>query len=240
MKMRRKGKLWLSYFLCKGKKSLKEGNPIPKSAGLFVLLLAGQMVSAQEINNEVEYRSELDLNYKLSKKFKISFTPEIRFNESFNSDKYLFEGGLTFKPVKFLALEGTYRYVINPRTEKETEYYKRHALSAKAEKKLGRFNTGFRIRYTNDADDENTDEIFLRYKFSVEYNIPKCKLTPEIGTEAFHQLGNDGGMYKMRYSAGIDYKLFKNNYLGISYKFDYHYTEYLNKHIMSLGYKIKF
>ena len=49
-----------------------------------------------------------------------------------------------------------------------------------------------------------------------------------------------GGLYKMRYSTGVNYKLFKNNYLGINYKFDYYNTEYLNKHIISLGYKIKF
>ncbi|MGQ1945687.1 DUF2490 domain-containing protein [Geofilum sp. OHC36d9] len=213
---------------------------IVRIAVVLVFVLAPRQVQAQEVNNELEYRSGIDLSYKLNKKLKVSFVPEIRFDDSFDFDKYLFEGGLTYKPLKFLSLEGTYRYTVNPRTGKDTEYSNRFGLSAKAEKELGRFDAGFKIRYTNDADDGASDDEFFRYKLSLGYNIPKSKLTPEIAMEAFQQLGNDGGLYKMRFSAGADYKLFKNNYLGLSYKLDYYHTEYLNKHIVSLGYKIKF
>lgn len=221
-------------------KNYSLGKPVLRISGILIFLLTSIVVSAQEVDNELEYRSELNLSYKLNKKLKLSFIPEIRFNESFNTDKYLFEGGLAYKPVKFIRLKGTYRYVVNPRAEKETEYFNRYALSVKAEKELGRFNSGVMIKYSNDADDDITDEHFLRYKLSLDYNIPKCKFTPEFGLEAFQQLGTDGGMYKMRYIAGIDYKLLKNNYMGLVYKFDYHYTEYLNKHIISLCYKMKF
>lgn len=213
---------------------------IIRIAIVLVFFMATRVAMAQAVTNELEYRSDLDLSYKLNKKLKVSFVPEIRFDDSFDPDKYLFEGGLTYKPVKFLSLEGTYRYTINPRTGKDTEYSNQFGLSAKAEKELGRFDAGLKIRYTNDADDGASDDEFFRYKLSLSYNIPKCKLTPEIAMEAFQQLGNDGGLYKMRFSAGADYKLFKNNYLGLSYKFDYYHTEYLNKHIVGLGYKIKF
>lgn len=227
-------------FQLSGVKNYSLVKPILRISGILIFLLTSTLVSSQEVNNELEYRSELNLSYKLNKKIKLSFIPEIRFNESFNTDKYLFEGGVAYNPVKFIRLKGTYRYVINPRTEKETEYFNKYALSVKVEKELGRFNSGFIIKYTNDADDDITDEQFLRYKLSFDYNIPKCKFTPEIGLEAFQQLGTDGGMYKMRYLAGIDYKIFRNNYLSLVYKFDYHYTQYLNKHIIGIGYKIKF
>jgi Protein of unknown function (DUF2490). len=213
--------------------------PMVKIMAVLIVFLTTHLAQAQDVSNELEYRSALDLSYKLTKKLEVSFMPEMRFNERFNLNKCLFEGGLTYKPEKYVALEGTYRYVINPRKKKDTEYFNQYTFSAKVEKKLGRFNPSFRIRYANNADDEITDEEFLRYKFSFDYNIPKCKLTPEIAVEAFQQLGSVGGMYKMRYSAGIDYKIFKNNYLCASYKFDYYYKEYLNKHIVGLGYKIK-
>lgn len=213
---------------------------VVRTTCLMIFFLANFLSSAQETDNEIEYRGELNLSYKLNKKLKFSLTPEIRFDENFSTDKYLFEGGITYKPVKFLKLGGSYRYLINPRFEKETEYFNRYSLSAETGKKFGRFNSGFRIKYSNDADDEITDKQFLRYKLSLDYNIRKCKITPKLGVEAFHQLGNEGGMYKMRYSLGADYKLFKNNYLNFVYKLDYYYTEYLNKHIIGLGYKFKF
>ena len=211
-----------------------------KTGLVLVFLGVCFCASAQDVSNELEYRSELGLSYKFSKKVKVSFTPELRFDDSFDLDKYLFEGGLSYKLVDFLSLEGAYRYIINPRDKKETKYSHQFALAAEAEKEFGRFNTAFKIKYTNDSDDDSSDEKFLRYKLSADYDIPKCKLTPEISMEAYQQLGEDGEMYKMRFSAGADYKLFKNNYLGLAYKLDYYYTKYLNKHIVALGYKIKF
>jgi hypothetical protein len=208
--------------------------------GLFALILfAGKTSEAQEVENEYQSRTELKLSYKPLKKIKLSFTPEFRFDENFSLDKYLFEGGLEYKPLKFLELEATYRYVINPRENKGTEYFNRFAFSATAKKEFNRFEPAFRLRYSNDADDDITDKEFLRYKASLDYDIPSFKLTPFIAAEAFQQL-DGGGLYKMRYSTGFDYKLFKKNYIGLSYKFDYYQNEYRNRHIISLGYKIKF
>lgn len=217
-----------------------KGKQLIKLSVLIMLLQAISTIQAQELDNDIECRAELDLNYKLYKNITLSFVPEIRFDENFSAEKYLLEGGLNYKLLKFLSLEGKYRYVINPRESKLTEYYGQYAFSIKADKDFGRFNTDFRIRFTNDADDDISNESFLRFKFSLDYDIPDCKITPFISAEAFQQLGNNGGMYKMRYSTGVDYKLFKNNYIGLSYKFDYYYSEYKNKHIIGLGYKFKF
>jgi long-subunit fatty acid transport protein len=192
----------------------------------------------EETTNEFETRTEFGLSYKAFKKLKFNFAPQLRFDESFSLDKYLFELGAEYKASKLFDLEATYRYVINPRDTKDTEYFNRYSFSATAHKKFDRFESAFRLRYSNDADDENEDEEFLRYKGSVEYNIAKCKFTPSAAIEAFQQLGGDG-LYKIRYAAGLDYKLNKKNYIGVSYKFDYYKTEYVNKHILSIGYKIK-
>ena len=235
-----KSKEWVSGFISTRTKSINGGNLYLKIAGVTLFLLVTFMAQAQEVNKELEYRTDLNLSYKLNKKVKLSFVPEVRFNEDFTPGKYLLEAGLTYKPLKFLALEGAYRYIINPRTEKATEYFNQYAFSAKVDKEFNRFTSGLQIKYTNDADDEITDEQFFRYKFMLDYDIPKSKFTPEIAVEAFQQIGNEAGMYKMRYSAGVDYKLFKNNYLGVSYKLDYYYTKNLNKNIVGIGYKIKF
>ena len=165
--------------------------------------------------------------------------PQFRFDENFSLDKYLFEGEAEYKVAKFLDVAATYRFVVNPRDTKDTEYFNRYGFSATAGKKFGNFESAFRLRYSNYADDDVSDKSFMRYKASLKYDIKDCKLTPFVAAELFQQ--TDGGnLYKMRYSSGFDYKLFKKNYIGVSYKFDYYNTDYLNKHIISLGYKIKF
>jgi len=211
-----------------------------KIVALTALMITASSTFAQEVVNKMQYRTELAYRYSPFKKLKFSFNPEIRFDKTFSADKYVFEGGIEYKPLKFLELEANYRYLVNPRDTKETEYFNRYAFSVTGKKEFGRFETALRLKYSNDADDEITDEKFLRYKLSTAYNIPKCKLTPSVGVQAFQSLGEGSGLYKMRYSAGFDYKLFKKNYIGVSYKFDYYQTEYLNRHIIGLRYKIKF
>jgi len=83
------------------------------------------------------------------------------------------------------------------------------------------------------------DDNFLRYKAALGYDIKSCKLTPTISAELFHQLA-DNEMYKVRYKLAVDYKIFKNNYVGASYRLDYYLKKYENNHIFSIGYKLKF
>ena len=206
---------------------------------LTILLIVSRNTFAQDVENEFQTRTKLDLSFKPFKKFKLNFSPEFRFDEDFSLDKYHFEAEAEYKLLKFLEFGATYRFVVNPRDTKDTEYFNRYAFSTTAKKEFGRFEPAFRLRYSNYADDDVSDKNFMRYKVSLKYDIPDCKITPFVAAELFQNI--DGGdMYKMRYSTGIDYKLFKKNYLGVSYKFDYYNTEYLNRHIISLGYKIKF
>lgn len=206
---------------------------------IILLLLASTKNQAQEIENNFQTRTSAELSFEPLKKLKLNLIPELRFDENFALDKYLFEGEAVYKPVKFLSLGAIYRFGGNLRDNKDTEYFNRFAFSAKAKKEFKRFEPAFRLRYTNDADDEVNNEQFLRYKASLNYNIRKSKITPFVGVEAFQKL-SDAELYKMRYTAGVDYKLFKKNYLGVSYKFDYYQKEYKNRHILSVGYKIKF
>ena len=206
---------------------------------IILLLFVSTKNKAQEIETDFQTRTSAEVSFEPFKKLKLSLTPELRFDQDFSLDKYLFEGEVAYKPVKFLSLAATYRLGGNLRDNKDTQYFNRFAFSATAKKEFNRFEPAIRLTYTNDADDEINKEEFLRYKASLNYNIRKSKITPIVGVEAFQRL-SDAELYKMRYSAGVDYKLFKKNYLGVNYKFDYYEKEYKNRHIFSLGYKIKF
>lgn len=212
-------------------------------AGLILILLfSGQLVQSQEVENTVEndfeYRTYFKSTFKLAKKLKLNVVPEVRFNDDFSVDEYLLETELKYKPIKYLTLGGGYRFIINPRNVKSTEYLHRYEFSAMLRKKFNDFRPALKVSYTNYADDDAEDN-FLRYKALVDYDIPKCKFTPTIGAELFHQLSS-GDLYKVRYGVGVDYKLFKKNFLEVSYKMDYYLKEYKNKHIISIGYKLKF
>lgn len=206
---------------------------------ILILLMGGKIASAQEIENNFKIRTATELSFEPFKNVKLNFIPELRFEDAFSLDKYLLEGEAVYKPVKFLSLAASYRFVADLKETKDTEYFNRFAFSATAKKEFKNFESAFRLRYTNDSDDENSNEDFFRYKASLKYDIPKSKITPFLAIEAFQRL-SDGDLYKMRYSAGVDYKLFKKNYIGLSYKLDYYQKEYKNNHILSVGYKIKF
>lgn len=192
-----------------------------------------------DVNNEVQQRIELKASFKPIKNLKISLNPELRLDESFSLDKYHIEGMAEYKVLDFLSVSAAYRFIVNPRDGKVTEYYNRYAFGIELKEKVERFTPSLLVRYTNYADDDISDKQFMRYKASVDYNIRKCKITPFAEAEAFQDL-TTGSLYKMRYAVGADYKIRKNNYVGVAYKLDYYMQEYTNKHIFNVGYKIKF
>ena len=142
-----------------------------------------------------------------------------------------------YEVMDFLKLGTCYRFITNKRESKDTEYLHRYAFEATFAEKIKRFEPEFRLMYTNYADDD-LDEDYLRYKAAVQYDIPKCKFTPEISAQVFHKL-SIGKINKIRYGAGIQYQYIKNNYLGLSYKLDYYKREYKNRHILEISYRIK-
>lgn len=206
---------------------------------LLLFLLINSNIKAQTIDNDLQYRTKIEFGFKPMKDVKLKLTTDFRFGENIQLDKYLFETELTYKPLKFLDVDATYRFIVNPISDGSTEYYNRFAISSTAKKEFGRLESAFRLKYSNYADDEIIKDEFIRYKFSLKYDIKDVKISPFISTEAFQQI-DDGKLYKMRYTAGMDYKLFKKNFLSLNYKFDFYINEYKNKHIISLGYKIKF
>lgn len=206
---------------------------------LILLSNISELYAKDKTQNEIQSRYSFELYHKLSKDFKLGIKPEIRFDDKFSTNKYLIDGKLDYKPLKLLTFSAIYRFEINTRNNKPTQYLNRYGFSSTIKKKIEQFVPSLRLYYSNYADDEIDDENFIRYKGTLKYDIRKSKITPSAALELFQQLGTDDGLYKVRYSAGIGYKLMKRNYIKLSYKLDYYRFEYLNVHIISLGYKLK-
>lgn len=203
---------------------------------LFLLIFASS-AKAQDVENEFQSRTSVSLSTKLMKNLKLSFNPELRFDDSFSIDKTVLEGAASYKLFKNFSLGAGYRFYSNKRETKSTEYYSRYAFNLKYKKSFNRFKPSLKISYANFSNDSESD--VMRYKAAVQYDIKKSKFTPYAGVEAFQKIsGSD--LEKMRYFIGTDYKICKKNYININYKFDYFQNEYKNKHIVSIGYKLKF
>ena len=203
----------------------------------FLIVAIGSC--AQEVKNEFQTRTLLDVSFNPFKKVKFTISPELRFDNDFSLDKYLLEGETEYKISKLFSVAARYGLVGNLRNEKDTEYFGRYAFSAQFEKDFNRFEPSLKIMYSNYADDDVDDKKFLRYRAKLKYDIPNFKVNPFVSVQLFQDI-NEGWLYKTRYAVGAYYKLFKKNYLGASYKFDYYNNKYLNRHIFSIGYKIKF
>ena len=206
---------------------------------VFILSIVNH-VFAQEVENVYQIREEINLQWKPLKKLKINVSPQLRLDENFSIAKYLLETKVSYKIVKHFYIGGNYRFIVNPRDEKDTELSQRFGFSATYNHKINDFKPEFRLSYTNYADDiyDTEKQNFLRYKLSLDYDIPKNKFTPSLATELYHQI-DDNQIYKIRYKAQIDYKLFKHNYLSAYYKLDYFIHDYKNKHIFGISYKLK-
>lgn len=206
---------------------------------LAIILTATYSVKGQDVDNDYQSRVKLDISINPIKKVRFTLSPELRFDESLSLDEYLLEGEVKYKTSKLITLGASYGLVGNLRDEKETEYLSRYSISAILKTDIERFEPSFRFMYSNYADDEIDDKNYLRFKAALKYDIPKCKLTPFVAAQAFYQLSGED-FYKMRYALGADYKLAKNNYIQAGYKLDYYQNEYKNRHIFTLGYKLKF
>ena len=82
----------------------------------------------------------------------------------------------------------------------------------------------------------------LRSRLQIGYDIPMCKLDPFVNVEMFNA---KGGIQKMRYQAGIDYKIKKQHVLSLTYRYqrindDDDTDPEVNSHLVGLSYKFKF
>ncbi len=223
---------------------------------LFLMMLGGvSELRADGTRDDVEslykYRLGVTMQIPIVKGLKLNLEPEFRFFEGY--DKMMLNGGLRYKTFGCLYFGATYRLEIDRvegsgdtqsyygfgENKYDSELFHRYAFDVTYKDKFGRFTPSFRVRYNNFADEEITSKEYLRYRAKVEYNIKKCRFTPSVGVEAFQEM-EDRMLYKMRYSAGWDYKLSKVSSLGIDYKFDLFALEYKNAHIFSVGYRCKF
>lgn len=192
---------------------------------LLTVLLSVLLASAAVAQSGPRTWAELEFSKKIIKNLKLEFNPELRFFNDLKMDRYIFDGGLSYKLHKYLTIGGYYRYEnINDYKPKKDIYVwessNRLALDAKTDFDIERFNLSFRLRYTSGAKVAQAgdgNDSYFRYRAKADYNIKGSKIVPYVSYEAFHDL-KQNYFDKIRYTGGLAYPLNKNNEISLFYR----------------------
>ena len=191
-------------------------------------------------------------SYALNKKFAILFTEELRIKENYSRLNLFYTNlGFEYKFNSHFKTSLVYRWV-----DKYMEYDQfsfRHRLMWDATVKQGykKFTFSYRhrlqteIRNVQTSDAGSIPEWYSRNKFEISYDISK-RISPYYSTEfryQFHDPRNvesDRTWHRIRYQAGIDYKLTKSSKAGIYYLIQHEYNAMAaeNLYITGLEYSL--
>lgn len=200
---------------------------------------------------------ELGFSKELIKNLKVEFNPELRLmGGEYKMDSYILEGGLSYKVFKYLTVASYYRYEDAYDYKKKTGAYKgqlksnRLAFDVKPAIELYRFNLQLRLRYTNGLFEYNNLSEF-RYRAKIDYDIKGIKLVPFASVELFQDnsiseldkeliSGALKNIYKIRYTAGLEYDFNKNNNVSLFYRLQENRIKNTHINILGLGYNHDF
>jgi len=160
-----------------------------------------------------------DVSQKLSKRLSFDLAGELRLKDTLTTvDEFLAEFGLGVKINSHFDLFGGYRL---GRSEEEDAFYTNHrfTLGAKTDWDIRRLKVGYNMRYeyefaemfTNGYNLEESKRI--RGKISLDYNLPKTRVTPYISAELFYDMSpnKEREFNRIRYRVGANIPVNKHN-----------------------------
>jgi len=181
----------------------------------------------------------LDAAYKLNSNLKISAGYSFLYDQ--NEEKI------------------TYNEEETPNTWRPSYFGHRHRfnVSLTGNVDIGKFNVSLRERWQYTLKPETTRQRYdfdeeewedktirckaknvLRSRLQIEYNIRKCPITPFVSAELYNSMN----LEKEKFVAGIEWKINKKQSLDAFYRYQTNSEddEEPNRHIIGVGYNIKF
>lgn len=190
---------------------------------LAVLLLpAGLAGQKSDFGLWYEFSAERELVKGLRIEAEASLRTD---NNASRAESWYFEPGLRYKINKYFAAGIYYRFI--EQVEKDDRFHVRHRwfVQVKGDLPVSRFTFSARYRiqqqfktYFTDPEDE-VPVWSHRLRVELDYDVKALPLKPYINAEIYNQVfaGNDIGVEKMRYTAGVDYTIAKRHTVGIEY-----------------------
>jgi len=183
---------------------------------------------------------EVAITKKILKDFEFSFVPELRLQDDFTVDEYIFEGKLSYSPLKFLDLAAAYRYSTNVKKNQDISSSSVvFDITGKTEVK--RFGSSLRARFTNDTDagDIPWSTYYFRPRAKLAYNIKGVKIEPYISYEAYFNF-KENEFYKGKFDVGFNRKINKKHEIGLYYRLNDYYSTRNSINILGINYGFKF
>lgn len=189
----------------------------------YLFLLIGFFGFAQETDTQLRISPSVD--YKINKKWKIGFDYRYALEKDFSTfQASVFQLSGEYKINKKMSLEAGYRYSTSFDGDNQRLF-----ASFIFDYKIKKFTLSSRTRYQFSTPYFNTDywnefkepNQYIRQKFTVDYNIPKSKVSVYLSPEFFIKLGESRFKYhRTRYLLGTDYKLKYGNTVGVSVMYE--------------------
>ena len=183
---------------------------------------------------------ELTFTKKFLKDFEFSIIPELRLQDDFTVDEYIFEGKLGYDPFKFLGFAAAYRLSTNVK-KNENEISHSAVFDVTGKTDFNRFRGSFRARFTNDTDggDVPWESFYFRPRAKLAYNIKGKKVEPYVSYELFHSF-REKEYYKGRVDVGFSRKFKKKHEVGLYYRLNDYFSDRNSIHILGINYGFKF
>lgn len=172
-------------------------------------------------NTDTQLRLASSIDYKINKKWKASFDYRYALEKDISTfQASVFQVAGEYKVNKKMTIEAGYRFKTAYEGNKQRLF-----ASIIYDYKISRFLIRSRSRYqfsTPHFDTEFWNEFkapsqMLRQRLSVDYDIPKSKLSLNLSSEIFIKWDNPEFKYnRIRYQLGSDYKLKYGNAVGFS------------------------
>ena len=169
---------------------------------LFFSLLP--LVSFSQRPTDLELWTGAELEFKLNKKFSVSISEQVRFNDRVSSLKKSFtQVGMDYKIGKRFSLSGNYRFTFSP----NENVSRRIALDAnyKWKEKGKPVSIKYRLRYQNVFGGQRT---YIRNKIKFDYNLSKL-VYPSVAYELFFRLNGRNEFRVSRITLGLDWRITK-------------------------------
>tara|TARA_R110002050_G_scaffold111014_1_gene223982 strand:- start:54214 stop:54891 length:678 start_codon:yes stop_codon:yes gene_type:complete len=208
------------------------------------IIIAGpfRALAQEEAETEWNIWTSFEIKKDITDRLSAFVAPQVRFAEQFEVDEYFIQAGVEYELFNFLDIAGNYRYLINERTNKSTEYFHRIAFDLVGKHDVKRLGLQLRTRYSNydELDDnEGFNDATMRYRLKSDYDIQNSRFKPSIGVEFFHQL-QDREINKIRYIAEVAYKIDKVHDISVSYLLHAYPNQDRRTNILTLDYQIDF
>ena len=156
---------------------------------------------------------KLGMEYEVIPKWSLSSDLEWRTKgDVAEQDRLGWSADVEYEAVPFLKIGGGYEVHYRNRGEEDGwKFRHRYRLQATFSARVHRIKLSLRERFQQTWDDVE-NELRLRSRLKLAYDIPKCKLEPYVSVEMYNGLarGEKFDVTRMRYRTGVSVPLAKN------------------------------